>query len=218
MERRTRQCLKDAIKFMAVKGLGVAFAETFSANLARNRNRMVDEAQQANADYLMFIDDDMTFDPDSIYNLWLLKEDVVSGLAVGKMYPHKPGAANINPETGKHDIMPHFPPQGLITVDGVGTGFMMIKMMVFDKITKPYFAFAPNGDDVTGEDYFFCAKAREAGCKIRVDCGSVIGHLGPYAYTIHDYRLGLEIEAERAKEEDGPTGACEAEGGIRQTA
>lgn len=218
MEHRTRECLKDAMKYAALKGLGLAFSERFGANLARNRNWLVDQGRKANADYLLFLDDDMTFDADAIYNLWLLKEDVVAGVTVRKMYPHNPHAANRNPETGKCDIKPHFPPQGLINVDAAATGFLMIKMAVFDKITKPYFAFAPDGDDVTGEDYFFCAKARDAGCQIKVDCGLIIGHLGPYPYTIHDYFLGLEIEKEQAKQKGGAEAVSPNESGVRQTA
>jgi hypothetical protein len=214
MEHRTRECMKDALKFCAMKGMKIAFSETFSSNLARSRNSQVDEARKAGADYMVFIDDDMTFDSDSLYNLWRLEEDIVSGLTVRKMYPNKPSCNNINPETGKHDVIPDIPPQGLISVDAVGTGFLMIKMSVYDRIDaasagtlcvdakngKPYYAFAPKGESVTGEDYFFCAKARVAGIRPKVDCGLIIGHLGPYPFTIYDYRLGLDIEKEKAKE------------------
>jgi len=133
-----------AFGFMGSKGLKVAYSTTRSSNLPLNRYESVFHARQSGADYLMFIDDDMTFEHDDIYKLWLNKLDIVSGIAVGKKWPHRPGTSMYNPVTDKFDITPAIPPQGLIDVDAVGTGFMMIKMSVFNRVPAPWFSIAPH--------------------------------------------------------------------------
>jgi hypothetical protein len=244
MQAETRECLNQAIAFLADKRVAVAFSDVSSSNLARNRAKSVRNAQEINADYLMFLDDDMVFDADAIYNMWRQKEDILSGVAVKKAYPHTPGASMINLDTGKHDITPHIPPQGIIEVDAVGTGFLMVKMSVFRAVAMPWFGFVPNGlfedyaklheavklglgrlangdssDDVrarlaevmvdiippqkdrtgtTGEDYYFCARARECGFKIKVDCGVRVGHIGLCPYTIDHYFAVKKLEEEDA--------------------
>jgi glycosyltransferase involved in cell wall biosynthesis len=45
----------------------------------------------------------------------------------------------------------------------------------------------PKNRSMTGEDYYFCERAKEAGFDICVDASVVIGHIGEQAYTITDY-------------------------------
>ena len=141
----TKACLSAAIAYLEAKKVYVAFSPVRGSNLVRNRFRLVMNAREIGAEHVMFIDDDMIFEPEQIYDMWRQGEDVLSGVAVKKVYPHTPGCALYNPKTDKHDIVPHIPPQGLIEVDAVGTGFLMVKMAVFDKVAAPWFAFAPMG-------------------------------------------------------------------------
>lgn len=145
MSDHTQACLDMAVPFLASKGLKVAYSMTRGSNLAGNRNESVRNAKQSGADYMFFLDDDMTFAPDDIYKLWLNKADIVGGLYVKKLFPHTPNAAIYDETRKTFDAVHTFPPQGILKVDGIGTGFMMIKMKVFDKVPDPWFCFVAHG-------------------------------------------------------------------------
>jgi hypothetical protein len=103
-------------------------------------------------------------------------------------------------------------------VDGIGTGILMIKMRVFDKISEVFFdaiSFRDHGwfsgiqihreDTIKelGTDYSFSYRAKQAGFKIYCDTSIPIGHLGRYNYTINDY-LTWQKEAIKHNEESAP--------------
>jgi len=68
---------------------------------------------------------------------------------------------------------------GLIEVDGVGTGVLLIHRSVLLKMKPPWFKFLmlPNGNLKLSEDYSFCVKAKKAGFKMFVDTNCQAGHL-----------------------------------------
>ena len=68
----------------------------------------------------------------------------------------------------------------------VGTGVMLIKLSVFDKLEQPWFPveWNPALNDYTGEDWAFCAALERAGIPIHIDAGlsREIGHVGDFRY------------------------------------
>jgi len=75
---------------------------------------------------------------------------------------------------------------GLQKVWRVGTGVMLIKLSVFERIAQPWFPVEWNEvlDDYTGEDWAFCAALERAGIPIHIDAGlsREIGHVGDFRY------------------------------------
>jgi hypothetical protein len=80
-------------------------------------------------------------------------------------------------------------------VDYAGTGFMMIKRHVIEKLAETAETYiGPEGrvsalymtpvhdDGFESEDYFFCRKAREAGFKVMMDPTIRLGHVGQFRY------------------------------------
>ena len=61
--------------------------------------------------------------------------------------------------------------EGVTEVDALPTGMLLIKPHVFETLARPWFATPPNEKlELQGEDYYFCARAKEAGFSIWMDC------------------------------------------------
>ena len=61
---------------------------------------------------------------------------------------------------------------GLIKIGGCGTGFLLVKREVFEKIPSPWYSFEKGG-----EDLYFSDKARQYGFDIWADMSVLLGHL-----------------------------------------
>jgi choline kinase len=147
-----------------------------------NRNEIVRAAQKVGATHLMFIDSDMTFYPDSIKRLLAHDKDIVGVLYNTKQTPSYSTIKMVD-ENGDFISMPGEKiPNELFPCFSVGSGFMLIKMHVFDKIKKPYFEFGDYKGQLMGEDVMFCKKANEVGFTIWCDPTIRMGHIGEYLY------------------------------------
>ncbi len=131
------------------------------------RERLTKKAIDLRCTHLLFLDSDMTFDKDAVLRLLKRNKDVVGANYHKRKLPLE--ATVQNPKKLS----------GLTTCDSVATGFMLIKLDVFKKITEPWFFWGENGES---EDFWFCRKAREAGYKIWVDLTIPIKHIGDYQY------------------------------------
>jgi len=155
----------------------------------RARNQLAKTFMESNHERLMFIDSDIEFESDAIGRLWAMDADIAVGL-----YPMKkigaPKAAWVDGKLIKK--LPKAP----FEVDYAGTGFMMIKRHVFEKM-KPflkveqteqgervrYFHFDNVMDGVEiSEDYEFCRLAKELGFKVVADPAIKLKHYGLHGY------------------------------------
>ena len=181
-------CTEALIKHSIESGLQVRRAQTSGALIANNRNALADKAIEHGADYLLYIDSDMTFDPDSLVRLVKLNQNIVSGLAVSRLAPFNPVAKVLDEDGFKYKIRKDLD-KGLFfdDIDMVGCAFMLINTDVLRKLKKPYFAMPPYGEGVMGEDVYFCRQAKEAGYKLCIDTSLIIGHIGNHQFTIYDH-------------------------------
>ena len=62
----------------------------------------------------------------------------------------------------------------------MGTGIILIKTEIFNKIPRPWFSFKTSelGNTLNGEDWMFCLRAKEAGFQVWVNITLQIGHIG----------------------------------------
>lgn len=184
------------------------------------RNNCVIQAYKCPAawTHLMFIDSDMSFESDLVWNLMQRRVDVVCGAYVQKGYPWWPNAGIMNEDGQTYNMnKPDFTGESgdLIRVDMVGTGLMMIRKEVLDKMQPPWFEH-PKLDleekdyeqitpihtkkhRVMGEDVAFCKKVRELGFEIWFDLANEGVHIGSYGYVMADH---LEPRVQEAKNED----------------
>ena len=139
------------------------------------REQLADEALKQGADYLMWVDTDMTFPPSMIQCMmaWFEKDpslDAVTGLYTWKQPPFLPHVyARYVPEDDKFTVAGAFPLNGGFNVEGAGFGCVMIKADLFKRTERPWFKYEYG---VYGEDLYFFKKARPVNmiCDTRITC------------------------------------------------
>jgi hypothetical protein len=153
------------------------------------RNKLTRQALDAGADYLLWIDADQSFPPYTLDRLLSHGQPIVGCNIARRGEPSYPTArmANGGFLYTPPDVAPEAPPQ---EVDRIGLGLCLVAREVFEAIPEPWFHF----DGEFGEDYYFCAKAREAGYRILVDhpLSWQVGHVGERTYTNADALADLE--------------------------
>jgi Glycosyl transferase family 2 len=170
-------------------------------------------------EWLIFIDDDMTFQPDALGRLVqtfteLHDENpgplIVGGLCVRRTYPHQPTLyMREQPVSGPWRFLETWDTD-LVEVDATGLAFAMIGVEVFEGLLgdkfPPYEARLGMGPaqffewtHAVGEDLRFCAEARATGTRIVVDTRIPIGHMGEASYSLVDFHRAV---AERTQEEE----------------
>lgn len=177
-----------AMKVIESHGIGTYLNMQIGGYAARNRNSAVEAARSNNATHLMFVDNDMVFPASGIQRLIDADKDIVGGMYNARGVPGQPVVSTVkmidpatDPNAGK-TYATEFPAQ-LFKCYGLGTGFMLINMQVFDKLEKPYFISgeSSNGNAFT-EDIYFCDKAHKAGIDAWCSPTIKIGHIGTYEY------------------------------------
>jgi hypothetical protein len=151
--------------------------------------------------HLMFIDADIGWEPWHLLVMLDAQKDVIGGLYPMKSLPIK---WCVNGIPGQPEPTPE---QNLIEVSKTGTGFMLIKRDVFEKLdahpaTKPfkndigldpaldpymktYFDTAVREGRYYSEDWTFCENWRDIGGQVWVDKRVLLRHTGTYTFA-HD--------------------------------
>lgn len=165
----------------------VDFITNVSPRVAHNRNNLVREFRETDADALLFLDDDMMIKPaalDKLIERFDVKErPVVGGLCFGLdsglifTTLHK-----VSPVTGKYVRVGAFPRDGLLEVDGTGGACLLVARHVFDKVAEgrdgyPWFAEEVIDGLEIGEDIVFCRRVKDAGFPIFIATGAHIVHI-----------------------------------------
>lgn len=150
------------------------------------RNSLARHAVRTGADYILFLDSDMVFNPDILKNLLAEDKDILTGLYFKRAAPFTPviykkaeEKADLSAET---EIFTDYPKNSLFEVEACGFGCCLIKTEVLLKIALE------QGDWFTplkhfGEDLAFCIRARRSGYKIFCDSRQKLGHVGCLTFT-----------------------------------
>ena len=153
--------------------------------VAENRNYCVIQAQKNKSDYILFIDDDMVFPPETLDQLLYHKKEIVGVNSYSRCLPLS-STVGLMDEKGNYKHPDKYPafemkiPDYLFEAYFVGCGVCLINMKVFEEVKEPFFKFTyqKNGLVKGGEDGNFCERAREKGFKIWCDPNVEVGHLG----------------------------------------
>ncbi len=146
------------------------------------RNVAVLTAREADARYMLFIDDDVLVPPHAPRRMVSKLEqepewDLVTGIVPVKSEPvepcvfrgHRPG-----PYWG-WTFGEHF------EIDSCGMACCLIRTSAFEKVAEPWFAWTRtqkgSSRDEEGEDVGFCRKLQEAGGRLLADGGVLCGHI-----------------------------------------
>jgi hypothetical protein len=152
--------------------------------LLTQREKLVNSSFDVDADYILWLDSDMTFPSTTLTRLLSHNKNIVGCNYKKRSNPQTPVAYK---EIGNWDSwLPLDEEENLVEVQGVGMGCILIKTELFKKISKPYFEFTYNEetDDWLGEDFNLFNKFRNIGENIYIDTdlSKEIGHLGIYKF------------------------------------
>jgi GT2 family glycosyltransferase len=188
------------------RGIDVWREPGFSA-IDKARSVLASRALHAGYDALMWIDADIVFRPDDVDRFHACGEPFIAGLYAKK--GRRELAAHLLPGTQSIQFGQR---GGLFEVRYVGTGFLYAAAEVYRRMEAqlpvcdrsfdgrgfvPYFLPAVIEDRDKGawylsEDYAFCERARQVGCRIMVDSRVRIGHAGRYVYSWEDAGSSVE--------------------------
>ena len=205
-------------------GVDVSFSFMFNESLiTRARNAMAHNfLKMEKATHLLFIDSDIRFVPDHVFPMLAADKEIICGI-----YPKK----EINWHTTKQAVEGGVPVENLKNYTGSfvvnlvdysgsvtvpinqpveiwngGTGFMLIKREVFEKLADKVPAYTNNVVDLANtikddlikeffttsiepetnillsEDYHFCKLARQHGIKVWAAPWVQLAHIGTYAF------------------------------------
>lgn len=159
----------------------ISLLNVVSSRIAFNRNKLVQQAKDLQADYILFIDADMVVRPEALQRLLDHGKDIACATASCRIGENV-GKMQGNPLSVDHQTTG----EALVEMKMVGLPLMLIKMSVFEKLDEPYFAEPILGKNLIPEDEYFCLKLREAGFKIWCDVplSFEVGHVGTKVYYI----------------------------------
>ena len=161
------------------------------------RNELVNSFLETKATHILFLDSDQVFPPYTIDRLLSHKKPVVGCLYFHRQKPFRPHAYKWNWEV----LTPLGEPtitaleitaedQGLLKVDAIGTGGLMVAREVFGIVKPPWFEYGGQWDS---EDITFCRKLAEERIEIWCDTGCESGHLAEFVIGRQNYLLEKSI-------------------------
>jgi hypothetical protein len=156
------------------------------------RKACVKQAIETEADYLLFLDDDMVWNPAMPARLLAIAEyknlEIVSGYYTTRKETPFPLIYRRREDGMYSPILPTDKcKDALFECDATGFGAILLKTDVFRKIPEPWFEL-PDG---MTEDVYFFNKCAEQGIKCYVDTGMACGHKGDFGWNF-PYQCDLE--------------------------
>ena len=159
-----------------------------------SRNALAKQAIATKADYIMWLDSDMTFAPGIMTRMQQHMEegkDIVTGLYFRRRPPFSPvlfkTLERISESETKHESFEDYPQDSLFEVAGCGFGCVMTRVSVLEDVALNCGTWFEPGYGL-GEDFAFCLRARELGYKIYCDSEIKCGHIGQLVVDESVYR------------------------------
>lgn len=186
---------QEAVLNAIETGIDVTNLHITNCRIDEGRNTAVRQLKETEADYILFLDDDMLIPHDLVQRLVAAsrthKADVVGCMYTSRTIPPRLIVLDIEGEHFPLDHAKLLHMQGMvIDVGAVGCGATLVRAETFEKV--PYFTFA----DGESEDFGFCRRVREAGGRVMCDFGVSsrlhgrtypgVAHLGVYPYSLED--------------------------------
>ena len=152
------------------------------------RNELAKTAVQGGYDRILWIDSDMTFEPDLLERLSDDLEagyDVVCWLYFKRTLPAEPVIYKaIDVEKPKAEPYTDYPVDALFPVAACGFGGVLMRTEVLYNLKEPPFLPFLH----LGEDLSFCIRMQEQGRRIGCDSRVKMGHMGTIVFSDKLYR------------------------------
>ncbi len=140
-----------------------------------NREQIVVDFLKTDCSHLFFVDTDMIFQPSVLDDLLAHDKDII-----GAQY-YKRGTDKEPVAPSRYDMPGMAYPHHIFKNYAAGTGCLLIKREVFEKMPRPWFGLG-TPDQWLGEDVFFCKRAKESGFEVWIDPMLEVGHIGDRIY------------------------------------
>ena len=153
--------------------------------IVNQRHELVKSAMEWGATHILFIDSDITFNSDHVFQLVNHDLPIVGAAYSKRVTPIIPTAWYSLDDWDSWIRVDEHTDQ-LIEVAAMGLGFCLIKTEVFKKINMPWFELGFRLGQYTGEDIEFFRKAGDAGVPIFLDLDITkeLGHLGTFEFKV----------------------------------
>lgn len=167
------------------------------------RNKMVEEAlSDSKITHVWFLDSDITPPRDAMVHLLGMDKDIAGLLCFSRRLPDiYPIIYEEHPKNRslQRYVVEYKP--GIKQYDATGTGCLMVKRKVFEKVPKPWFKLEEYNGNPVGEDIYFCKKARKHGFKVWVDTAKTCRHATIIDIDERHYAIKRDvyIKAQREK-------------------
>ena len=208
---------------LGIKNITCTFSFMFNESLiTRARNALANQFLKSDATHLMFIDADIRYKPDQVPAMIEADRDIICGIypkkeinwqlvrqAIANGVPdeqlrHHTGSFVVNLVGYQNEVT--VPVNEPVEIWNGGTGFMLIKREVFEKLADKVPSYTNNVVDLSrqmqeepikeffttsieegtnvllSEDYHFCKLARQHGMKVWAAPWVQLGHLGSYLF------------------------------------
>lgn len=177
-------CLSQLVRTTSEAGIDTYLFFDSNTILLNQREKLIQKAKEVRSDYVLWLDSDMMFPSTTAIRLLEHNKDIVGCNYMKRAKPLKTVA--YTDLTNWDSWVPLEPKDELVKVEGVGMGCILMKLDMFDKLTKPYFEFTYKEDsqDWYGEDFNLLKKLRDLGYEVLIDTvlSMDIKHLGIYAF------------------------------------
>ena len=173
------QCLVD------MKTVGETRILVLSGSLVYEaRERLADFAIQNGYDHVLWLDSDIMFHDTLMLDMVAQDKDIVTGIVAARRPPYYPMI--FRKEGDELKPIMEFGTK-LIPVDMTGFGAVLMKTEVLQKMFDEFHTcFQPVPG--FGEDFSFCARAKQLGYQIYADPNIEIGHIGKTIIKRDDFR------------------------------
>jgi hypothetical protein len=153
------------------------FSNPARMSIDRMRNMTAKAAIELNADYALFLDDDVIVPPNhGLEQLLACDAEVAAGRVCVRGFPFNYMAferRGSDPD-GLY-IMNDLPKDGILEVGAVGFSFALLKVEPLRRMTEPYFITGVN----CTEDIYYCDKLHklDSSYKVKINCECECGHI-----------------------------------------
>lgn len=160
-----------------------------------SREKLAKGALDMDSTKVLFVDDDMTFAPQTVYTLVSRNQPFVACNYPRRKSPHHWAASRAD-LTGLIATLPGS--AGLEPAHGLGFGMVLLDAKVLRAVSRPRFLptwCENNGGFYVSEDVMFCRRATEAGYRPYVDhdASKLIGHCSERVLSYLDGRTLEEV-------------------------
>lgn len=168
--------------------------------VSRARNLLMQDFLESSCDYLLFIDSDINFKPESVLRLMAFASNPDKGIVAAVPRVRSTDLKYIaNLEHDNENKQVTMDGMGLVKAEDVATAFMMVRRNVFETLVDKHpewkyyderskrtlsavFDFNVQDNSYVGEDFLFCKRARAEGFQVWIDPTITLGHMGVQEY------------------------------------